>query len=198
MNVKKFKHSDRAGHCAREMHRKIREKFGEEIEKKFFRTMRCAKNRATNPNNKDYDTYKDKGWKFSGSFDFVKSELFPFVEACEKYGVETVTIDRIDGARGYEPGNIRWVTMEQNLKNKPIIRPVRCENLRTGEVTFWENALVCAKAMHIKHARIWEVCNRPDHTYNGKYGAWKFSYAEPVTTIRDECNGVGPSEILGG
>ena len=28
------------------------------------------------------------------------------------------TIDRIDGTRGYEPGNVRWVTMKENLENR--------------------------------------------------------------------------------
>ena len=39
-----------------------------------------------------------------------------------------LTLDRIDNEKGYEPGNVRWATREQQTRNRGPLR-----NIRHGE-----------------------------------------------------------------
>jgi hypothetical protein len=51
-------------------------------------------------------------------------------------------LDRINNNRGYEPGNCRWVTREQNVRNRTDNRPLK--HPITGEVLLlkdWERRL---------------------------------------------------------
>ena len=163
------------GYCGRALHDEISSQYGEDIEHKFFSVMRGAKNRATNPNNKDYNAYASAGWWFDDSFDFADHELKPFVEAVEKYGVENVSIDRIDAAAGYRPGNIRWVPIADNLRNRRCVKPIVCRSIKTSIETFYDNCAQCGEALNINSARIWECCNRKNHKYHNEY---EFFYAE--------------------
>ena len=36
-----------------------------------------------------------------------------------------MTLDRVDGTRGYEPGNCRWATARQQVANRRVMRPRR-------------------------------------------------------------------------
>lgn len=79
------------------------------------RRFTAAKQRCTNPHDGNYKNYGARGIKF----------CFPSVtEAC-RYMVETnglpersMEIDRIDVNGNYEPGNLRWVTHQQNCQNQ--------------------------------------------------------------------------------
>lgn len=78
--------------------------------------MTGAKYRCNNPNSVSWDRYGAKGIKF----------LFASVEEAAKWIVVNIgarpsnnyTIDRIDGGRHYEPGNLRWATIAEQNRNK--------------------------------------------------------------------------------
>lgn len=68
--------------------------------------------RCTNPNEKDYRRYRGKlcaEWR--DSFLAFYREIGPRPS-------KNHTIDRIDGARGYEPGNVRWATRQEQSRNR--------------------------------------------------------------------------------
>lgn len=71
------------------------------------------KTRCLNPNSKDYAAYGARGvavcerWKSFGHF------LDDMGEA-----PSGLTLDRIDGEKGYEPGNCRWATRKQQNRNQ--------------------------------------------------------------------------------
>lgn len=44
------------------------------------------------------------------------------------------TKDRIEGNKGYEKGNVRFVPMKINLQNKDVVIPVMGVNIKTKEV----------------------------------------------------------------
>lgn len=106
---------------------------GEKHRKKFKDFYRYAKERCTNPNSKDYQFYKGKWW-FDDYTHYYHSCWGEYKDALIRYGDTPLSIDRIDGAKGYEDGNIRFVPMEVNLRNKDNVIPIRLENIMTGEV----------------------------------------------------------------
>jgi len=53
---------------------------------------------------------------------------------------ESMTLDRIDNARGYEPGNVRWATMKEQARNRRNNRMVTI-NGRTQCLAAWAEEL---------------------------------------------------------
>ena len=78
-----------------------------------YRCWRNMKARCRNPRDPAYERYGAKGvyvcerWN---SFDNFLSDMG------EK--PEGMTIERIDGTKGYEPGNCKWATMREQNRNK--------------------------------------------------------------------------------
>ena len=108
----------------------IRNDLGYEAAEIFHRKYRIAKERCCNPNNKDYDKYKEK-FKFIDFVDFFNSCYEDFKKSYIRYG-KSLSIDRIDGDLGYEKGNVRFVPISINLKNKSIVIPVELIDTYTG------------------------------------------------------------------
>jgi hypothetical protein len=79
-----------------------------------------AKQRC-NPNNKEKRAnYYDRGirFKFTSFLEFYK-EVGPRPDG--------TSLDRVDNDKGYEPGNVRWATPQQQIRNQ---RCDNCEALR--------------------------------------------------------------------
>lgn len=75
--------------------------------------------RTTNPNNQDYAYYQGRGievcerWKeLDGFYDFVE-DMGP--KPSKEY-----SIDRIDNDGNYEPGNCRWASKYQQMRNTRV------------------------------------------------------------------------------
>lgn len=83
-----------------------------------FNRWEMMKRRCLDPRHKSYIHYGGRGimiyspWitDFSLFNDWLNSALGPCPEGH--------TLDRIDNDRGYEPGNLRWATQEEQLKNR--------------------------------------------------------------------------------
>lgn len=111
-----------------------RKELGERSFKKFREHYRFARERCCNPNSKDYERYQGK-MKFKDFVEYFKSCFHLYKQSLAQYGADVkLSIDRIDGNKGYESGNIRFVPMIVNLKNKDIIIPVIGVNIHTLEV----------------------------------------------------------------
>lgn len=120
--------------CSRYFNNLIRNKYDERYVNKFKAYYRYARERCCNINSKDYERYKGK-WHFEDYVDYYKECFEAFEFAVEKYGLDsTLSIDRIDGNKGYEKGNVRFVPMYINSQNKDIVIPVLCVNIETKEI----------------------------------------------------------------
>ena len=70
-----------------------------------------ARQRCTNPRNKDYKNYGARG------IEFRFRSLLEFIN-CLGPRQEKLTLDRIDNNGHYEPGNVRWATRKQQSANR--------------------------------------------------------------------------------
>jgi hypothetical protein len=93
--------------------------------------------RCTNPNSPSYYNYGGRGiticerwldpWAFAED---ILSEIGPRPEGTDKRGRALYSFDRIDNERGYEPGNVRWATRSEQIKNQRKVSQLTQDVLR--------------------------------------------------------------------
>ena len=82
---------------------------------KLYHVWRRIRQRVLSPNCKDYRFYGALGVTICEEW----NDYSAFKSWAENNGYkEGLTIDRIDTSGNYEPGNCRWVTLAENLKNR--------------------------------------------------------------------------------
>jgi hypothetical protein len=99
--------------------------------KEFKTRWRAIMERCYNPNCKAYPWYGAKGIQLSSEF----QDMFKFCKYLSTLGgfKKGLHIDRIDGSKNYERGNLRWATARENALNKKNILKV---NRQGEELTF--------------------------------------------------------------
>ena len=98
----------------------LRTQFGSLVVDAISNTGAGAKQRCTNPNSAAYADYGGRGIAFK----------FPSVRAFAEWVLLNIgpkptyahSLDRIDNARHYEPGNLRWATRSEQARNKRAYR----------------------------------------------------------------------------
>ena len=82
------------------------------------KTWRLIKFRTQNKNSKSYKNYGARGIKMYSEWidDFDKFQQYVLENLGER--AENASDDRIDNDKGYEPGNIRWATDEEQGQNR--------------------------------------------------------------------------------
>lgn len=85
-----------------------------------YKVWQWAIDRCENPKNKSFHDYGGRGIRMCPEW----RHSFPafLAEVGRRPGPE-YSIDRIDNERGYEPGNVRWATKSQQMKNRRWSRP---------------------------------------------------------------------------
>jgi hypothetical protein len=91
-----------------------------------FNIWRGAKQRCTNPKNRDFPNYGGRGVKFL--FDDFKEFL---AHIGPRPGKE-YSLDRIDNSGNYEHGNVRWATPK-----------TQCRNTRSNRLITYQNETLC-------------------------------------------------------
>lgn len=85
-----------------------------------YKAWECARSRCHNPSNRKYPLYGGRGIRMCAewmhSFEIFFAEVGP-------RPAPGLSLDRIDGERGYEPGNCRWATIQQQNINRRQHRP---------------------------------------------------------------------------
>lgn len=85
--------------------------------------------RCHNPRNSSWRYYGARGiavwsgWRGPGAFARFLAHVGPRPSAAH-------SIDRIDNARGYEPGNVQWATAAEQSQNRRLVAMVAKERVR--------------------------------------------------------------------
>lgn len=74
--------------------------------------------RCHNPQNKRYADYGGRGIYVHDDWRAYPEGFEAFLRYVGTPPFKGAQLDRIDNDRGYEPGNLRWVTAEQNNRNR--------------------------------------------------------------------------------
>lgn len=81
----------------------------------LYHVWLSMRDRCNNPNNKFYHRYGGRGIKVCERWDSYESF---FADVINGY-VRGLQLDRIENDNGYHPGNFRWSTRAENMRNSP-------------------------------------------------------------------------------
>jgi hypothetical protein len=101
--------------------------------KRLLRIYRNMKSRCYNINHKSYYNYGKKGIDICNEW-LINPDTFCKWSLENNYN-DSLSIDRIDGTKGYSPENCRWITVTEqnrnartNVMNKDIAKMIRKED----------------------------------------------------------------------
>lgn len=83
---------------------------------RMYSLWKGIKARCTNPNNKEYHNYGERGITICHEWE-KDFDCFRNWALSHGYSDE-LTIDRIDNDKGYSPDNCRWVTVKEQSRNR--------------------------------------------------------------------------------
>jgi hypothetical protein len=86
--------------------------------------------RCTNPKSVVYPDYGGRGITVYAPWIEQRVEFLRYLVELDGWDQPELQLDRIDNNRGYEPGNLRFVTRSQNMSNKRKIKARDVEALK--------------------------------------------------------------------
>lgn len=84
-------------------------------------------NRCSNPNDKGYPNYGGRGIKVHPPWAEDRREFLKYLITLDGHDIARLEMDRIDVNKGYEPGNLRFITKAENSKNKRSLKDLEAE-----------------------------------------------------------------------
>lgn len=116
-----------------------------------YRTWRGIKDRCLNRKNKDYPKYGAAGIsvcpEWVGSFPRFLSDMGPKPTPIH-------SLDRIDGKRGYEPGNCRWATPKEQTLNTSRVKSVTINGIE------YPSMLAASIELRVPYHKIYNAIKR--------------------------------------
>jgi hypothetical protein len=113
-----------------------------------YTSWTSAKNRTLNPKSKDYARYGGAGITFS-------KRWLSFENFLADMGIKPVgtSLDRIDGSKGYEPGNCRWATLVEQARNRKDFKIVKTQFGDIPLVDYAKQLGITRGAAHLRYKR---------------------------------------------
>lgn len=93
--------------------RSIRARFAVE-----YSALKNAIDRCTRQNHPQYDDYGGRGIEVHPDFMCPVHGFTIFLAEVGRKRDPSLTLDRLDNSRGYEPGNVAWVSRRANMQNR--------------------------------------------------------------------------------
>jgi hypothetical protein len=115
-----------------------------------YHIWRAIISRCCYPNNKNYHQYGGRGIKICDEW---HTDFLSFIESVGKRPDKSFWLDRLKNDKGYEPGNCKWVTIEDQQNNKRTNR-ILTHNNESHTVAEW------AKKLSIPSQRIYQRLHR--------------------------------------
>lgn len=99
------------------------------------------KQRCANPKKREYPHYGGRGITVCAEW---AASFTEFYRAVGPRPSQDHSLDRIDVNRGYEPGNVRWATQQQQVENTRVARNFTL-NGRTQTLSAWAREMGLAR-----------------------------------------------------
>lgn len=145
-NFKSFK-TTRCNLCARKSSANTRKLYwgysdivsNDEHRERLLNRLSSAIGRCHTPNNRHYPNYGGRGIQVCPEWRENRRAFLQHVIALDGWDIPALEMDRIDVNRGYEPGNIRFVSRRDNMLNKRRVQDLEAriaeleERLRHSE-----------------------------------------------------------------
>jgi hypothetical protein len=90
--------------------------------RRLLNRLSACKNRCHNPKDKNYPNYGARGIALHEPWRTDKASFLSYVTKLEGWDQPRLDLDRIDVNKGYEPGNLRFVSRRENSLNKRTVR----------------------------------------------------------------------------
>jgi hypothetical protein len=117
------------------------------------RIWKAIKTRCSNPNQPSYKNYGGRGItvheKYVNDFMAFYNDIGPMPS-------NQHSVDRIDGNKGYEPGNIRWATKREQANNTRNNHVVEYQGRKLTLAQWGDIAVVDARNIAARLKRGWE------------------------------------------
>lgn len=114
-----------------------------------YRIWRGMLARCNNPNVRAYPDYGGRGIKVFPEWSPKKNDkgvgFLTFLDYMGECPADKNSIDRIDNDKGYEPGNVRWATKEEQANNKRSCLFLTHDN-RTQTLSQWASEVGITRA----------------------------------------------------
>lgn len=146
------------------------------------RRLTAAKQRCENPSDQSWKNYGARGLRFG--FNSV-TEAGLWVVANLGLPDRKMELDRIDNNKGYEPGNLRWATRQQNTSNTRKATKAgafHAFRIRYPHVRYADNTLRNLLGMGLTMEQIAARWEKPSDKPKGVYGT--FSTPDPVIALQ--------------
>lgn len=98
-----------------------------------YRVWGAIVQRCTNPKNPAFHHYGGRGIQVCERW---RSSFAAFIEDVGRRPAPGMQLDRINNNGNYEPGNVRWIDRDSNMKNRVFISRKEAEYLRTSTARY--------------------------------------------------------------
>ena len=138
------------------------------------------KKRCDNQNDfKKWINYGGRGIKYDPDWffydNFKRDMYFKYVWSKKYYGIENLTLERLDNNKGYNFENCEFIPMKEQMKNRRNNRRFKAIS-PDGKIYFSKNQTEFAKIFGLSQGHI-GACLRNEEK---RYKLWTFEYLEPT------------------
>lgn len=97
----------------------------DEHRRRLLNRLAACRNRCHNPKDAGYRNYGARGIRVYGPWLEDKAKFLAYVITLPGWDNPALELDRTHNDRGYEPGNLRFITKRDNINNRRTVRELQ-------------------------------------------------------------------------